>query len=245
MEPNEAFKSTQALGNQFAEGVAKQGGRAREVYGRFALQWLARVKPQCGPLENPPKLTPGNELKEIKLLASTVLLGLITERKDPAQEPFIRWIIETARESGLFDGFDGKTTRAPFMYVAGCITSCFKNLDIPLREYDIRLIVQMAIPKLWEKAKAEDFAAGNPMVENIRLLNLAEVATDLEHICVFDPHIAMRELQMYVEDHMTKTKLKQKHVDMIQAEFKEMLEAAKQWNSPGSDTNSKPSTSTS
>ena len=244
MNPKEGFDKALQLANDIMTAAKQSNGQVRvvETYGRFALQWLDRVAFDCELPKEPPQIVElGKSHKLFKLQTSTTLMACVSNKEDPAKIPLLRWSAEQARERKLFDSFDGETIRMPFDLLAGFVCECFlKILGLPgIRDYDVRLLTQMSIPKLWRIAQASDFACDGSGPENLRLMNLAEVATDMDGICVACPDVAVRELVLYVEDHMTKTNLKKDLVDKVKAEMLAVKAGTKQWNSSGSGTSTK------
>lgn len=244
MNPKEGFDKALHMAGEIMAAAKQSNGQVRvvETYGRFALQWLERVVFDCELPKEPPQIVElGKSHRLFKLQASTTLMACVQNKENPAKIPLLRWSAEQARERKLFDSFDGETIRMPFDLLAGFVCECFlKILGLPgIRDYDVRLLTQMSIPKLWKAAQISDFVYDGSGPENLRLMNLAEVATNMEGICVVCPDVAVRELVLYVEDHMTKTKLKQDLVNKIKAEMQAVKAGTKQWNSSGSDTSTK------
>jgi len=201
-----------------------EGQKVVETYNRFALQWLARVKFDESVTSTfdtkEIEKNPGPGLyQSLRLMIGASLAGTGNKKMnldDLAKDGWFKGVVATVRERNFFDTFDGEKMRMPFEFLGGWIASIFIDvLQVPVRAFDVRIVSQMSVPKLWGKAKMGDFISDDNRVEELRILEIGAVATDLDGICEFVPDVAIRELQKYIEEHWTKKNLTKPHVTAI------------------------------
>jgi hypothetical protein len=165
------------------------------------------------------------------------MMALAHQKKDPKDDPLIKKIVFEAHKRGLYDGglflligdADEKV-KTPFTGLAGFIFGTLHDLvGIPVvRDYDIRMIIQISIPLLWKKARPADFICDSPEAEKLRILNLSQTGTDLDENCIVAPKILVREIVKYVEEHLTKTKVNKKLVSRIEDSWKDFYKVVTQ-----------------
>jgi len=202
---------------EFHEDLIEFGDNdVREVHNRFALQWLDRI--QFDDVEEQPYNN--TSYKHIKLMTGTTLLPVKSE-DEIKSNGLLKFTQRVARERGFMDSFDHPVLNVKMDHLTQWIQGGLAAiLGVMPRPYDIRVVMQMSCPRLWNSAKHHDYIS-NPAVDDMRLSGLMARASD-DGVCRFMPEVLRREFIKYIEEHMCKEELDDRIIKAIDEKLAEL-----------------------